>query len=201
MQIKLYYAHNTRAVRPRWLLEELDVPYQLEYIDLRARAEEQKNYKKIHPFGSVPAMDVDGDVIYESGAICQWLADHYAEKGLAPLAGSHARLAYDQWMYYIVATLEPPLWEIILNKRILPEERRSDIVLQDNIKRYLRFLSVISAQLSKTDYLCEHGFSCADIMLMPMIAFELTLIESNAVLISYIERLSKREAWLRASAD
>lgn len=84
MDIKLYYTPHTRAVRPRWLLEELNIPYQLEHIDLFAGEGQSRDYLKINPLGAVPAMEVDGEIMLESGAMCRWLTDRHIESELAP---------------------------------------------------------------------------------------------------------------------
>lgn len=59
--IKLYYSPRTRAVRPRWLLEELGVPYELVRLNLAELAQAHPEYTKIHPHGAVPALQ-DGDL-------------------------------------------------------------------------------------------------------------------------------------------
>jgi len=84
MDITLYYTPQTRAIRPRWLMEELGLEYKLQNIDLYAGEGETEEYKKINPLGAVPAMKIDGEVMLESGAMCHWMADYYADSKLAP---------------------------------------------------------------------------------------------------------------------
>ena len=103
--MKLYYAPQTRAVRPRWLLEEIGAPYTLVRLDMSKGEHKTPEYVKIHPHGAVPAL-VDGDVtMFESAAICAYLADKFPEKRLAPPVGSPARATYYQWIIYSMATL------------------------------------------------------------------------------------------------
>ena len=54
--MKLYYAPQTRATRVRWLLEEPEVPYELERVNLSAGEQKSAAYRKIHPLGRVPAL-------------------------------------------------------------------------------------------------------------------------------------------------
>jgi len=82
--IKLYYAPRTRSTRPRWLLEELGVPYELVRLDLGKGDHKKAEYLAIHPHGVVPALEDDGRVIIESLAICLYVADKFPEKGFAP---------------------------------------------------------------------------------------------------------------------
>jgi glutathione S-transferase len=82
--MKLYFAPRTRAVRPRWLLEELGVPYELVKLDPSKQENKTPAFLALHPFGEIPVL-VDGDVtLFESAAICLYLADRFPEKNLAP---------------------------------------------------------------------------------------------------------------------
>ena len=92
--MKLYFAPRTRATRPRWMLEELGHPYTIIHVDLDAKENREPGYLRVHPLGRVPVL-VDGDVtIFESIAICMYLADKYLERGLAPLVSSPLRGPY-----------------------------------------------------------------------------------------------------------
>src|SRR5258705_12836566 len=110
--MKLYYARMTRAGRPRWMLEETGAPYELVRLDLSRGEHKKPEYMKIHPHGSVPALD-DGDLaLFESAAICAYLADKFPEKRLAPPVGTPARGLYYQWIVYSMATMEPPILKV-----------------------------------------------------------------------------------------
>src|SRR5262245_33909851 len=86
--ITLYYAPNTRAARVAFLLEEIGVAYERKTLDLAAGENKQVAYRGVHPHGLVPALD-DGDtVVFETAAICLYLADRFPERGLAPEPGT-----------------------------------------------------------------------------------------------------------------
>jgi len=92
--LTLYYSPQSRAIRPRWLLEEIGVPYELKRLNLQAGEQKKPGYLKINPNGTVPAL-VDGDLaLFESAAICQYLADKFPEKRLAPPVGTPERGRY-----------------------------------------------------------------------------------------------------------
>src|SRR5256885_9492904 len=117
--MKLYYAPQTRATRPRWMLEEIGVPYELVRLQLSKGEHKQPEYLKIHPHGAVPAYS-DGEVtMFESAAICAYLADKFPDKRLAPPLGSPQRGLYYQWLVYARAHKEPPPPQSSLNTRHL----------------------------------------------------------------------------------
>src|SRR5947209_2974309 len=88
VHVKLYYVPMTRSNRPRWMLEELGVPYQLARLDPKKGENQTPDYLAINPTGKVPAL-VDGEVkMFESAAIVAYLGDKFADRKLAPPVGS-----------------------------------------------------------------------------------------------------------------
>jgi glutathione S-transferase len=80
--MKLYWCERTRAVRAVWMMEELGVPYERVRIDIRnEQSRADPAFRVASPMGKVPALE-DGAVrIWDSGAICAYLADQYPTYG------------------------------------------------------------------------------------------------------------------------
>ena len=53
-------------------------------VDIRTGAQHQAAYRRINPMGKVPALADGATLVWESGAICTYLADKYPAAGLAP---------------------------------------------------------------------------------------------------------------------
>ena len=53
---------------------EMEFPYELILIDIASGDQKSEDYRKLQPFGKVPALEDDGFVIFESRAICKYLA-------------------------------------------------------------------------------------------------------------------------------
>lgn len=109
--MKLYYAPQTRAFRILWMLEELEVPYELERVDLAQREQKSERYLALNPMGKVPTLQDGSVVVAESGAICTYLADKLPEKRLAPAVDALERGAYLRWMFFSVGCIEPAFAE------------------------------------------------------------------------------------------
>ena len=63
--LKLYSAPRTRSIRVPWLLEEMDIPYQL--ISGEFRQTGSRFFIKATPTGKHPTIDDDGVVFREVG--------------------------------------------------------------------------------------------------------------------------------------
>ncbi len=195
MNIKLYHTPETRADRVRWLLHELDIPYKLVPIDLFSGQTNTAEYKKIHPHGLVPAIDIDGHVMFESCAICHWLTDMFPDKKLAPSLASTDRQQYEQWMFYAPAMMEPPLWENYLHTRLLPESNRVAEIVPWNKKRFNKVKSVLETELADKSYLVNDRFTTADIVTGSVLMWNSSELDDYPVLRGYVQRLSERPAF------
>ncbi len=201
--MKLYYAPQTRAVRPRWLLEELGAPYTLVRLDMSKNEHKAPEYLKIHPHGAVPALE-DGDVrMFESAAICEYLTDKFPDKHLAPAPGTPARARYHQWIVYSVATLEAPILQVFFNTVMLPEAQRSAAAAAEGRTKFAETARVLTQALDGKTYLLGEQFSTADVMIGStlMWAQMLGLLADQPELAAYVGRLMARPACQRAVAD
>ncbi len=201
--MKLYYAPQTRAVRPRWLLEEIGAPYTLVRLDMSKGEHKMPEYVKIHPHGAVPAL-VDGDVtMFESAAICAYLADKFPEKRLAPPVGSPARASYYQWIIYSMATLEPPVLQVLSHMVMLPEAERSAAAAEEGRAKFGQIAAVLTQALEGKSFLLGEQFSAADVMIGSTLVWGqmLGLLNDYPVLAAYVGRLASRPAFQRAQAD
>lgn len=205
--MKLYYIPTTRAVRPRWCLEELGVPYELVRPTMAKMGEPE--YRKLHPHGKVPVL-IDEDVtIFESAAICTYLTDKYSEKGLAPAVETSARGYYYQWLFYASVTLESPIEQFMFNtlpdlpEKVLPKKKHSELSAEEALQWFVRVAEPVKETLKNQEFLVENRFSTADIVMGGVLlwALKLGMLRDHPCLKSYIENLMKRPAFQRADED
>ncbi|MDP3748025.1 MAG: glutathione S-transferase family protein [Phenylobacterium sp.] len=160
MTITLYEFAPTRSARVRWTLLELGVPFESiagqEVFALPALAE-------IHPMSKLPALRDDGRPLFESAAICNWLADSHPDAGLIAPSGTWARALHDQWTAFTLAEVEANLWHTARNLFIYSEEERVPAVYEQNAKEAKRGLAVLDGALAGKTWLVEDRFSVTDI--------------------------------------
>jgi len=201
--MKLYYAARTRSVRPRWLLEELGLPYDIIQIDLKTGQQKTEEYKKIHPLGKVPALTDGATTLYESVGICTYLADKYIEKGFAPALEDPKRALYYQWLFFGTTTLEPPVMDCFKHRVLLPQEQRSEAVFQKGAANFEKFSVALDKTLNNQTYLVGDVFTTADIVMGTILdlASSLKLLETKPILMNYLQNLKTRPAYKKARQD
>ena len=200
--MKLYYARHTRSVRPRWLLEELGVPYEIQHLDLARRENQAEAYLGIHPLGLVPALVEEEGPLFESVALCLHLADRFPERGLAPPPGTHQRGLYYQWMLYGATNLDSALVEIYACRKHHPEDPAWQARARVAAERLDAQLAVVEQALQGREYLLG-GFSAADVVVGSLVLWAggMGLLGSRPGIQAYASRLKVRPAWKRATAD
>ena len=162
--IKLYLTPSTRAGRVAWLLEELNMQYELEVLPFTKEGLKSPEHRARHSLGRVPVIE-DGDIsIFESGAIIQYILDKYGENKLRPAIESNEYPYYLQWLHYCEGMVMPPMNQIVVQTVLLPPDRRDETVLNQAKNLLSKSLNPINSNLDDKDYLIG-DFSAADCML------------------------------------
>jgi glutathione S-transferase len=160
MTILLYELQATRSARVRWTLLELGIPFDsIEGREVFAMPE----LAQIHPMSKLPALRDSGRPLFESAAICNWLADSHPQAGLIARSGTWARALHDQWTAFTLAEVEANLWHTARNLFIYSEEERVPAVYEQNAKEAKRGLAVFDGALKDKTWLVEDRFSVTDI--------------------------------------
>jgi glutathione S-transferase len=197
--IKLYHAPRTRSIRVLWLLEELDLPRELMTIEYQPPA---TPFAQRTPSGKFPTLEDGETVMFESGAIVEYLLERYGQGRLGPRAGEPGRGVFLQWLHFAEATLLPPLIEILRHTLLKPEAERIPAVVADAKVRAAVTLGVLERALQDREYLLGADFSAADVMMGYGVqwAAVLGLLGDSPNLRAYHERLSSRPALQKALA-
>ncbi len=162
MDVMLYEFGPTRSARCRWTLLEAGIEYQS--VEDRAIFGSDE-LKLVHPLGKVPAAIIDGKPLFESAAICSYLADHAADADLIAKPGTWGRAQHDQWVAFCLTEMEAWLWSTAINSFVLPEEQRITAHLEQNTQFFKRGAAAMNTALGKQDYLVEDRFTVTDIII------------------------------------
>ena len=100
--MKLYYAPGTISIAVAIALNEAGMPYETHKLDFAAGEQHSAAYGAINPKGRVPALDVDGTILTETGAILEYIATLApALMPTDPIKAAHARAV----MFYLASTM------------------------------------------------------------------------------------------------
>ncbi|MFQ5564396.1 MAG: glutathione S-transferase family protein [Parvularculaceae bacterium] len=161
MTYTLYEYAPTRSARVRWTLLELDQPF--ESIEGR-RLIRSDELKKVSPLGKLPALITDEGPLYESAAICTYLADRHADKNFIPKPGTYQRGLHEQWTSFSLCEVEAHVWSSTRNRLIYEEENRVPAIMEQNAAETKKGLSVFEDRLGDSPYLLGDEFQVTDII-------------------------------------
>ncbi|MCB2042636.1 MAG: glutathione S-transferase, partial [Rhodoferax sp.] len=86
--IVVHHLNDSRSQRVLWLLEELALPYQIKRYQRDANTRlAPPELKAVHPLGKSPVLVDDGQTVFESGAIVDYLIRHHGDGRLQPSMG------------------------------------------------------------------------------------------------------------------
>ena len=185
-----------RDTRVRWALEEVGQPYEVRLVSFRAMKEPE--HLALHPFGKIPTYEEGDLVLFETGAIILFIAEHHA--GLLP-KDANARARAITWMFAALNTVEPPILEFA-NARLLetnkPWSKERLPLVMDRVRKPL---DQLSARLGDADWL-DGAFSAGDLI---MVSVLLRLRASGILdefpkLAAYVARGESRPPYQRAFA-
>ena len=198
--LKLHFAPNSRAGRIVWLLEELELPYEINKMAFHPKDLKSDEHRQRHPLGRVPVLE-DGDVsIFESGAIVEYVLERHKNGGLKPAVSDARYPDYLQWFHYCEGMVMPPVNTVVVQTILLPEDRRDANVLGQAQRLLTKALAPIDAAREGRDYLIG-AFSAADIMLghacfmsnrIGSVGDDMTHLKA------YVDRISARPAFQKA---
>jgi glutathione S-transferase len=191
--MQLFHVPGSRSTRVLWTLEEIGRPYDLTTLTWDERKGEE--HRRRHPLGKVPAFEFDdGQVLFESAAICLQLADLYPEAELVPPLGSPERARVYQWTVFSIAELE---------KVAFPwnRARRGNEDETETAEKFAPVGEAVRAALTGP-WIAGDDFSVADILIVSILrnTVELGLLEPGDPVTAYVERGLARPAQLRADA-
>ena len=191
--LRLHHAAPSRSSTILWMLEELGQPYDLNVLDLKAGDQLSPAYLAINPMGKVPALEHDGQLITEVGAICFYLADAFPDSGLAPAIGDPLRAPYVRWMFYQGNCLEPAIIDRAL-------KREPGMRAMSPYGDFDTVVDVVARAVSGGPWFLGDRFSALDVYFGSAIRWttQFGLLPERPEFPAYIARLAQRPALRRA---
>ena len=192
--IKLYdFPQSPNCQKVKLVLAEKDLSYETVFVDLMNNAQRSADFLRLNPYGKVPVLIDEDEVIYDSTIINEYLDDEYPHPPLMP-TGSDGRA-------------RARLFEDFADNSFIPQanvlatelSKAADQIDQERIQRYrsdlVRVLEFLDRHLEGKEYLVQE-FSLADVAFVPRLLvlapLGVTVPESLTNVMAWIERLGQR---------
>jgi glutathione S-transferase len=194
--LTLYTNPQSRGRVIRWMLEELEIPYETQIMEYGGSIKSPE-YLAINPMGKVPAILHGDTVVTEVAAICAYLADRFPEPGLAPAPDSPERGTYYRWLFFAAGPLE-----MVINSRAygwdIDDEKATGIGC-GHCETAINTLE--QAVKGASPYLCGDRFTAVDLLLSSYLGFftMMKLLEPRPAFAEYVQRMEARPAAKRAN--
>jgi glutathione S-transferase len=209
----VHHLNNSRSQRVLWLLEELQLPYEIKRYQRDAKTMlAPPELRQVHPLGKSPVV-VDGErTLAESGAVIEYLVDKYGAGRLKPAEGTPERLRYTYWLHYAEGSAMPPLLMQLIFNRIetgpMPffvkpiargiSKQVKQSFINPNLKLHLDYME---QELARSPWFAGNEFTAADVqMSFPLEAATVRggLDQSRPKLMDFLKRIHARPAYQRA---
>lgn len=186
---------QVRDLRVRWALEEAGLPYKARLL---AHGDQDKpEYRALQPFGQVPVLQ-DGDlVLFESGAIVQYIGER-SEALLPKDAAARARAI--QWLIAALNSIEPFVMNVALIDLFHANEQWAKLRRPGAVEFVQRRLSALSKSLGDKPFLDGERFTAGDLVMSSVLRIlkNTDIVSRDARLAAYVERCIARPAFKRA---
>ncbi|XOV79927.1 MAG: glutathione S-transferase family protein [Aestuariibacter sp.] len=210
--IKVHHLNNSRSQRVLWLLEELQLDYDIvSYQRDKQTMLAPASLREVHPLGKSPVIEDKGEIIAESGAIIDYLGRVYGAGTWRPTEQQAHFQQYQYWLHFAEGSMMSPLLLKLVMQKIVSNapalfirpiakgiaDRVNENFIQPNL---IRLLTYVDTHLKIHDWFAGEEISGADIqMSFPLEASMhrgLTLPYEG--INEYVQRVQARPAYQRA---
>ena len=200
--ITIHHLGVSQSDRIVWLMEELNLPYELKWYDRGDDFLAPPELRAVHPAGTAPIIE-DGDLVMaESTAIVEYISQRHGGGKLSVKPEEPDYPHYLFWMQFN-NNLQSALFIKLAFQSAGAEPAADNPMMATTQRREDGIYRALEERLAESDYLGGAQFSCADIMSM----FNLTSLamlgaraidETMPSTAAYVERVSARPAYQKA---
>lgn len=158
--IRLHHCAETRSMRTLWQLNEIGCEFEIQRYEF-GKALRSDEFKAINPVSRVPALEIDGEVLIETGAIAEILCEKFPEAGLGRPIGDPERNMFLQLIHFAETISQHCAILTQQHVMLYEDHMRSPILTQLEPKRLAKTIGFIEERMAG-DFLLS-DFSAADI--------------------------------------
>jgi len=206
MVLKLYGSSVSGSTRRVALvLREKEVPYEFILVDMSKGEHKTPEFLNKQPFGQVPYIDDDGFILFESRAICRYIAAKYPNQGskatLPRSTKSDAKI--EEAASIEAAHFDPPISAYLYETLIKPKHRGlepDEALVNEHLQKISSKLDVYEQILSRQKYIAADEMTLIDLFHLPSGAVlkrvKPELFANRPHVAKWLETLEARPAWV-----
>lgn len=202
--VTLYGARYSVYVRAvLMVLESKGVSYDLDPVDIFSAAEDLAAYRKLHPFGRIPALRHGDFILYETAAINRYVDEAFLGPRLQPAqAQNRARMTQIMSMTDCYA-YRPLVWDVYVERVSNPQEGKptDEALIAAALPKARIYFKALHYLMGRQAFLADEAPTLADFHAAPVFGYFLEAPEGRATLkefpriLSWWERVSALPAW------
>jgi len=185
---------------PHFILEELKVDFELVAVDRKRNAQKSPEYLALNPAGRIPTLIDDGFAVFESPAICVYLAESHPLSHLIPTIGSRDRALFMQWMMYLTNTVQAELMLYLYPQKHTTDVKTIENIVEAQEGRITEMFALLDRELANRDFLIGQSISACDhfLFMLAVWADKLKVPPlSFSHLSRYLGKLARRDAIIK----
>lgn len=161
MSLIVHHLNHSRSQRLLWLLEELELPYEIRFYERnKATMLAPPELKAVHPLGKSPVLE-DGPLkLVETGAICEYLVEKTGRLG--PSDPDEGLRHYRQFLHYAEGSVMPNLLLMLAMSKVPLIGGIAVKKVQPMVDVHLDYVEQV---LSSRPWFAGHTMTAADIMM------------------------------------
>jgi glutathione S-transferase len=161
--ITVYHIEARRSERIVWLLEELGLPYKLEFTPGDVRASLAQVQASGHPYPMAPVVEDGATLMIESAAILETLLNRHGGGRLRPAIDAPEHPTYLEWLHFAEGTAMARLSQEAVTRRLPPSSNPE--MEARRVGASAKLLAYVDKTLAARPYFAGPEFSAADIMM------------------------------------
>ena len=159
---RLYYSPGAVSMATHIALEELGAPYRLEPILIREGQQLSESYRRVHPLGRVPALEVaQGSILTETPALLGYIADQAPALELLPREPLQ-RARANEWMSLLSSAVHVAFISFFRPQRYTSDEAAVAALKVDGKQRFFELLRHVETRLPEIGFVLGERYSLCD---------------------------------------
>lgn len=178
----------------RLVLEEKQVSYTLEEVEIFGPAGAPPEHRERHPFGRIPVFEHGGFMLYETGAITRYIDEAFPGRSLQPVT-PRARARMNQVIGLLDSyAYRPMIWDVFVQRVAIPREggKPDERVVADALPRIKVCLEALVRLIGSARFFSGDEISLADLHAAPMLLYFALTAEGREMLADH----APLERWL-----